>query len=436
MTSQKPRRILAGPALRAQPDRRLVTLARAGNEAALEEIIRRYRPLLVRYAASIVPSDRADDVAQDSLARALPGIKSGNGELNLRPWLYTIVRNAALNDLRDAGPPLQQLDENYDGVEQPPQSLERSEQLRSLLEGLGALPKAQREALVRREMEGLSHAAIGAELGVSTGAARQLIHRARTALRDGIGSLVPMPVIRQLLDGEGGGAAAAAGGSGAAAVKATAAVLATGAVVTAGIVLRDAHSHPQRDAIVALRNHNKSQTPEPPPADPRQDHPRSGKEANLVVRPRSRQGIAAVRGTEKRVGGAGTLAAPRGPLPDVKGSHPSGPGRGLIGGTQADQGHPESTGVARGPSSSATEVGGSDSEVPLPQPSGGSNEPSARGEADGGGESDSSSDDGRDTPTRESSGGGDSSSSQDLSSSGAQPTPNTGGSLTGKSSQD
>ena len=68
--------------------------------------------------------------------------------------------------------------------------------MRSLVGGLRGLPGPQREALVKREMEGRSHEEIGAELGVSTGAARQLIFRARDSLRVGFGSLLPMPLLR------------------------------------------------------------------------------------------------------------------------------------------------------------------------------------------------------------------------------------------------
>lgn len=246
MASRKSSDRLLSPALRLQPDRRLVTLAREGSEPAVEEIVRRYRPALVRYAASVVPADRADDVVQDSLARALPGIGFGEGDLRLRPWLFTIVRNTAFNALRDAGPPHEQLDENYDGVEQPPQAMERHEQVRSLVAGLQALPEPQREALVKREMEGRSHAEIGAEMGVSTGAARQLIFRARNALRDGIGSLVPMPLLRHLAESGdgGGGAVATATGGGAIVAKVAIAIVATGAVVTAGVAIHHAGRHP------------------------------------------------------------------------------------------------------------------------------------------------------------------------------------------------
>ena len=239
MDARKPRERLLGPALRTQPDRRLVALARGGSEPAQEEIVRRYRPALVRYATSIVGAAAAEDVVQEALTKGTRSLGRADEELRLRPWLYAIVRNTALNHLRDAAPATEQLDENYDGVEQPPQALERRERVRSLVGGLRELPAQQREALVKRELEGRSHAEIGEELGVSTGAARQLIFRARESLRVGFGSLLPMPLLRWLAEGGGdGGVGVAAGaGGGAVAAKAAVAIFAAGAAVTAGVAV-------------------------------------------------------------------------------------------------------------------------------------------------------------------------------------------------------
>ena len=69
-----------------------------------------------------------------------------------------------------------------------------------LTERLRALPEPQRAAIVMRELEGLSHEEIAAALGVSGGAARQAIYRARTTLRDGFGLLLPLPLLRLLFD--------------------------------------------------------------------------------------------------------------------------------------------------------------------------------------------------------------------------------------------
>jgi RNA polymerase sigma factor (sigma-70 family) len=203
-------RVFLGPALRAQPDRRLVDLVRDGYDAAFEEIVRRYRRPLDRFAAAIV-GGRSEDVTQDAFSKALLALRGSEAEIELRPWLYRIVRNTALNDLRDRAPAAEELSEALPGARSAAAEAEAREELADLMERLRALPEPQRAAIVMRELEGLSHEEIAAALGVSGGAARQAIYRARTALRDGLGLLVPLPLLRALA--EHGGEAAAAGGA-------------------------------------------------------------------------------------------------------------------------------------------------------------------------------------------------------------------------------
>ncbi len=244
-------RLFLGPALRTQPDRRLVSLVRNGYEAAFEEIVRRYGKPLDRYAAAIVPSHRAEDVTQDAFSKALLALRDTDKEIELRPWLYRIVRNTALNDLRDQPPATAPLHEGIDGVETPPEAAERRAEVAELMRRLRALPDPQRAAIVMRELEGLSHEEIAAALGLTGGAARQAIYRARQALRDGVGMLLPLPLLQFLLApsggggggglaAAGGGAAATAGGAGAGmAMKAgLATVFVAGSVVT-GVALHD-----------------------------------------------------------------------------------------------------------------------------------------------------------------------------------------------------
>ena len=114
-------RIFLGPALRAQPDRRLVKLVREGYETAFEEIVRRYRKPLDRFATAIV-GGRSEDVTQDAFSKALLALRGTTMEIELRPWLYRIVRNTALNDLRDQPPATQPIPENVDGTETPEQA--------------------------------------------------------------------------------------------------------------------------------------------------------------------------------------------------------------------------------------------------------------------------------------------------------------------------
>src|SRR4029077_3184617 len=258
-------RLFLGPALRTQPDRRLVTLVRDGYEAAFEEIVRRYGKALGRYATAIVGS-RSEAGTQDAFSKALLALrKDSDAEIDLRPWLYRIVRNTALNDLRDRPPgPAERAEAPEGGSRSAAEEVERREEISELLERLRALPDPQRAAIVMRELEGLGHDEIAAALGMSGGGARQAIYRARQTLRDGVGMMVPLPLLRALIDHGAGVEAGAAAGAGGAAVASGAAMSGAGAgtalkvgVVTAvlaggvgtGLALKD-HAH-DRDVETA-----------------------------------------------------------------------------------------------------------------------------------------------------------------------------------------
>ncbi|HSC21305.1 MAG TPA: RNA polymerase sigma factor [Solirubrobacterales bacterium] len=234
-------RIFMGPALRAQPDRRLVDLVRDGYDAAFEEIVRRYRRPLDRFAAAFV-GGHSEDVTQDAFSKALLALRGSEAEIELRPWLYRIVRNTALNELRDRTPATAELSEALPGGRSAAAEVEAREELCDLMDRLQALPEPQRAALVMRELEGLSHDEIAAALGVSGGAARQAIYRARAALREGFGLLLPLPLLRALADH--GGEAGAAGGAvalGGGALKAGMATVLIAGAVGAGVAVQDHH---------------------------------------------------------------------------------------------------------------------------------------------------------------------------------------------------
>ena len=258
---------LAGPIVRLQPDSRLVALTRDGHELAFNEIVRRYRSTLVRFAAGIGPRSSAEDVVQDALARAHVAITDSDAEITLRPWLYTIVRNRALNARRDERPH-EQLDPEYDGVPQPPTIAAEREELAATIAAIQALPSQQRDAIVMRELEGMSHDDIAAHLGASKGSVRQLIFRARTTLRDGLGSLVPLPVVRSLLEsdaarvataGAGAGAVVASGGGGGAlGLKGGVALVVAGLAIGSGVAIHDRGKNQDDHVALAAPAHHGS----------------------------------------------------------------------------------------------------------------------------------------------------------------------------------
>ncbi|HEX8854142.1 MAG TPA: sigma-70 family RNA polymerase sigma factor [Thermoleophilaceae bacterium] len=219
--------------LGTQSDERLVDLARAGYAAAFEAIVERYRQPLLRYCLRFLPSGRAEDAVQQAFASAYRSLTTSDAHVELRPWLYRIAHNAALNQLRDRGFHNEELSEEIDGVERPDQVAERRQRFSSVVAAVRDLPERQRDAILLREFEGRSYDEIAAALGVGRGAVRQLLHRARAGVRSAATALTPYGVAERLVGESGSRVAEAAAGAGLGAVltKASAAVLVTGAVV-------------------------------------------------------------------------------------------------------------------------------------------------------------------------------------------------------------
>jgi RNA polymerase sigma factor (sigma-70 family) len=233
-----PARLAGLSVLGTQSDERLVDLVRAGSEPAFEAIVTRYRRALLRYCSRILPEERAEDAVQQTFLRAYDAMRESDGELRLRPWLYRIAHNTALNALRDRGLRHEPLDDSFDGVERPDQALERNMGLREVLGAVQDLPERQRDAIVLRELEGRSYDQIAAELGVTGGAVRQLLNRARHSVRAAATAITPAGLITRMPWAEPGEPVAAriaelCGGAaaGAAVAKVCATALVTGAVV-------------------------------------------------------------------------------------------------------------------------------------------------------------------------------------------------------------
>jgi RNA polymerase sigma factor (sigma-70 family) len=170
-------------------DVRLVERLRAGDERAFDAIVARHRPRLLRFARSILRSrpDAAEDVVQEALMRAHRALLRDDRMILLGPWLSKLTRNCALDEISrvkadtvplDAPPALVALIDSNG----PAQIHERRANVRSMLEGIATLPEEQRHALLRREVDGASHADIASELGISGPASRALVHRARINL--------------------------------------------------------------------------------------------------------------------------------------------------------------------------------------------------------------------------------------------------------------
>jgi RNA polymerase sigma-70 factor (ECF subfamily) len=183
-----PRRPSAG----AAGDEALVAAVRQGSEAAFSAVVRRYESSLTAYARQVLGGRHhdAEECVQDAFLRALRALRASDGEIALRPWLHAIVRNRCLDQLRK---PQRTTDlEPHEAVLHDPgpgpiSMIAGRERLQDVVVGLGALPERQRRALVMHELEDRSHSQIGRALGVTSGASKALVHRARQGVAAAVG---------------------------------------------------------------------------------------------------------------------------------------------------------------------------------------------------------------------------------------------------------
>jgi RNA polymerase sigma factor (sigma-70 family) len=264
---------LADLTLSAQSDERLVALARGGHERAFATIVERYRRELVGHARRLDSGGRAEDIVQQTFLSAFAALQSGAEVVHLRGWLHQILRHTAIR-AHSRERPASELDAALGATESLEDAVESRMLAADLLSELGRLPTRQRRAIVEMSIGGLSRAEVASSMGLSEGAVRQLVHRARATLRTAVTALTPYPFAK-LLGGAVHGAAKADGASeiavgagtasaGAVAVK-LGALVASAAVATTVVALPSVNHHPRaahvRSAVTTRAGHRSAATP-------------------------------------------------------------------------------------------------------------------------------------------------------------------------------
>lgn len=163
--------------------------------AALAREADALRPDLHRYAARIMGSViDGEDVIQDAFTRALARIGSIAPGTPIRPWLFRIVHNRAIDILRQRGAQRSEpLDSAFDladiGAVDAEEELIRQDTLRLALGRFAELPVPQRSALILKDVLGELLTEIAALLDLSVDAVKAHLSRGRARLR----SIVALP---------------------------------------------------------------------------------------------------------------------------------------------------------------------------------------------------------------------------------------------------
>jgi RNA polymerase sigma-70 factor (ECF subfamily) len=173
-------------------DADLVALAKAGDRAAFEELVRRHADRLYAVVVRLV-DDRheAEEVTQEAFLRAWRGIARFKGDAQFSTWLYRIgVNEARRRASRRPRARVASLEDEaidpFDPRPAPERQAEHSD-LRSALErAVRALHPDYRTPLILRDVEGLSTAEAAAIMGLGEAAFKSRLHRARLTVRNAV----------------------------------------------------------------------------------------------------------------------------------------------------------------------------------------------------------------------------------------------------------
>lgn len=175
-------------------DGELLSAARAGDRAALEALLERHERRVFRFGLRMCgEEERASDVLQETLIAAARGIRDFRGASSVSTWLYTIARSFCIKSRRAskfAPTHVGSIDDGAAALEVPdsrrsPEDHVAGKQVEAALrEAIRSLDPAHREALVLRDVEGLSAAEVSEVLGISPEAVKSRLHRARVAVRE------------------------------------------------------------------------------------------------------------------------------------------------------------------------------------------------------------------------------------------------------------
>ncbi len=176
----------------------LIEKSKQGDIESFEILIKSYQTLAYNIAFRMLGNiEDANDATQDALVKVFKSIQSFQGQSSFSTWLYRIVTNTCLDELRkrkrqkvysyhnpvemeDGGMERDVVDPNSNTEE----ILEKREEIKNIQDAIQALPEQHRTMIILRDIKGLSYEQISEILDCPNGTIKSRISRARMALKE------------------------------------------------------------------------------------------------------------------------------------------------------------------------------------------------------------------------------------------------------------
>ncbi len=178
----------------------LLTRCQMGDMEAFGELYERYARAVFRYAYHMIGDvEEANDIMQDTFVKAHRNLAGFRGDCSLQTWLMKVAGNLCLDRVKRTNrrgdvalnseyfPDLPDLSSRG---EDPADKMERQDLHSMLYRVLDALPPAQRELIVLRDIQELSYMQIAERLSCSVASVKLRLFRARRSFKDRMQALL------------------------------------------------------------------------------------------------------------------------------------------------------------------------------------------------------------------------------------------------------
>ncbi len=172
------------------------------NDSEFSAIYETFQPKILRYLTRLVGEADAEDLTQEVLIKVNEALPDFQGKSQLSTWIYRIATNAALDRLRSpsykrivqncSANTEDEVDERNALTGEKPPAVEPQifrQEMHECIQGfIQKLPENYRIVLVLSEFEGLKDSEIAETLGISSGAVKIRLHRAKDRLKEELGA--------------------------------------------------------------------------------------------------------------------------------------------------------------------------------------------------------------------------------------------------------
>jgi RNA polymerase sigma-70 factor (ECF subfamily) len=174
-------------------EEKIIEEAKAGDKKALTELVKKYEQTIYNFAFKICRDPaRAENIMQETFFSMIKSLHQFDGKSKLSTWLYRIVANHCLMEVRKKKNRFVSLENDDDMIEDkyvadwkslPYKSMENIELRKILDDAIKKLSPDYRIVFLLRDVEGLSTEETGKITELSVPAVKSRLHRARAFLR-------------------------------------------------------------------------------------------------------------------------------------------------------------------------------------------------------------------------------------------------------------